>query len=114
MQEERIPTIVWLTPILPFINDTEENLKGILEYCVIAGVKGIVNFGMGVTLREGNREYFYHALDQVFPGLSEKYRNKYGYDYVINSRIANTFCISSEKSAVRQESCIRQIKFLII
>lgn len=85
MQEERIPTIVWLTPILPFINDTEENLKGILEYCVAAGVKGIVNFGMGVTLREGNREYFYHALDQVFPGLSEKYRNKYGYDYIINS-----------------------------
>ena len=85
MQEERIPTIVWLTPILPFINDTEENLKGILEYCVTAGVIGIVNFGMGVTLREGNREYFYHALDQVFPGLSEKHRNKYGYDYVLNS-----------------------------
>ena len=58
MREEKIPTVVWLTPILPFINDTEENLKGLLEYCVDAGVKGIVNFGMGVTMREGNREYF--------------------------------------------------------
>lgn len=85
MQEEGIPTIVWLTPILPFINDTEENLKGILEYCVEAGVKGIVNFGMGVTLREGNREYFYHALDRYFPGLSEIYWKKYGYAYVVNS-----------------------------
>ena len=50
-----------------------------------AGVKGIVNFGMGVTLREGNREYFYHALDRYFPGLSEIYWKKYGYAYVVNS-----------------------------
>lgn len=85
MREEGIPTIVWLTPILPFINDTEENLKGILEYCVETNVKGIINFGMGVTLREGNREYFYHALDQYFPGLSGKYRDKFGYSYVISS-----------------------------
>ena len=41
-----IPTIVWLTPILPFINDTEENIKGILGYCVQAGVKGIICFSI--------------------------------------------------------------------
>ena len=41
-----IPTIVWLTPILPFINDTEENIKGILDYCVQAGVKGIICFSI--------------------------------------------------------------------
>ena len=62
-----------------------DNISGILKLCREAQVYGIVCFGMGLTLREGNREYFYHALDRVFPGLSEKYRNKYGYDYVINS-----------------------------
>ena len=45
-KEAGIPTIVWLSPILPFINDTEENLRGILDYCIRAGVKGIICFGM--------------------------------------------------------------------
>mgnify|MGYP000252558175 CR=1 FL=1 len=76
-----IPTIVWLTPILPFINDTEENIKGILDYCVQAGVKGIICFSMGVTMREGDREYFYHALDKYFPGMKNKYIRTYGNAY---------------------------------
>ena len=58
LKDKGIPTIVWLSPILPFINDTEENINGILDYCIEAGVKGIICFGMGVTLRDGNREYF--------------------------------------------------------
>lgn len=73
LQKEGIPTVVWLCPILPFINDTEENLLGILNYCAEAKVYGIINFGMGMTLREGNREYFYRQLDRGFPGLKEKY-----------------------------------------
>ena len=46
-------------------------LGGILDYCVRAKVKGIINFDMGVTLRDGNREYFYKKLDEHFPGLKE-------------------------------------------
>ena len=42
-----IPTVVWLCPILPFLNDTPENIRGIVEYCADAQVKGIINFGMG-------------------------------------------------------------------
>lgn len=80
-----IPTLVWLCPILPFINDTEENLNGILDYCIEAGVKGIMCFNMGVTLREGDREYFYRALDRHFPGLKEKYITQYGSAYDIPS-----------------------------
>ena len=68
-----IPTVVWLTPILPFINDTEDNISGILDMCMEAKVYGIICFGMGLTLREGNREYFYEQLDSLFPGLKEKY-----------------------------------------
>ena len=85
MHERGIPTIVWLTPILPFINDTEENLKAILNECIRAGVKGIICFDMGLTLREGDREYYYAALDKHFPGLKRKYIERYGNAYEIPS-----------------------------
>lgn len=85
MRDNGIPTIVWLDPILPFINDTEENLLGILDYCIEAKVYGILCFGMGLTLRDGNREYFYKKLDEHFPGLKNKYQQKYGNRYDITS-----------------------------
>ncbi len=85
MQKEDIPTVVWLTPTLPFINDTEENVKGILDYCIDAGVKGILTFGSGMTLRRGNREYYYKKLDELFPGLKKKYMHAYGMSYGIKS-----------------------------
>ena len=85
LRDNGIPTVVWLCPILPFINDTEENIRGILDYCVRAKVKGIINFDMGVTLRDGNREYFYKKLDEHFPGLKEKYIRMYGNSYQFSS-----------------------------
>ena len=85
LRDNGIPTVVWLSPILPFINDTEDNIKGILDYCVEAGVYGIICFGMGLTLREGNREYFYNALDKHFPGMKQKYHDRYGYAYELPS-----------------------------
>ena len=85
MQKRGIPTIVWLTPILPFINDTEENVTAILNECVRVGVKGIIDFGMGLTLREGDREYYYAALDKHFPGMKERYIKRYGNAYELQS-----------------------------
>lgn len=84
-RDNGIPTVVWLSPILPFINDTKENIEGILEYCMEAKVYGIMCFDMGVTLREGDREYFYAALDKHFPGLKNRYQRKYGYSYEVPS-----------------------------
>lgn len=83
--ENGIPTVVWLSPILPFINDTKENIEGILDYCIRAKVYGIICFEMGVTLREGDREYFYAALDKYFPGMKNRYHRKYGYAYGVAS-----------------------------
>lgn len=80
-----IPTVVWLSPILPYINDTEENIRGILDYCIEAGVYGVICFGMGLTLREGNREYYYQQLDRMFPGLSKRYTREYGNRYIVDS-----------------------------
>lgn len=85
MKEEGIPTVVWMDPILPFINDTKENLEGLLDYCIQAKVKGIICFGIGMTLRNGNREYFYEKLDEHFPGLKERYQRTYGYAYELGS-----------------------------
>ncbi|MDD4508638.1 MAG: radical SAM protein [Eubacteriaceae bacterium] len=85
LRDVGIPTVVWLCPILPFINDTQENIAGILDLCDQAGVYGIINFGMGLTLREGNREYFYRQLDRLFPGMKQKYIAMYGNRYVLNS-----------------------------
>ena len=85
MRDNGIPTVVWLSPILPFINDTEENIRGILDYCIEAKVHGIICFGMGLTLREGNREYYYKKLDQHFPGMKARYIERYNYAYQIPS-----------------------------
>lgn len=85
MQELGIPTIVWISPILPFINDTLENLSAILKACALYGVKGIIAFGMGLTLREGNREYFYAALDRHFPDMKNRYIKMFGIAYELAS-----------------------------
>jgi DNA repair photolyase len=102
MRDAGIPTVVWLSPILPFINDTEENLRGLLDYCVKAQVRGIVNFGFGVTMREGNREYFYNRLDRLFPDMKQKYIRQFGNAYVCDSPN------SSHLSETLREICARQ------
>ncbi len=85
LQKAGIPTVVWLCPVLPFLTDNRENILGILDACRDAGVKGIIQFGMGLTLRDGNREYFYAALDRHFPGLKEVYIRNYGNAYELPS-----------------------------
>lgn len=85
LRDAGIPTVVWLCPILPFINDTEDNIRGILRYCVEAKVYGVICFGMGLTLREGNREYFYSQLDRLFPNMKERYIRSFGNQYQVNS-----------------------------
>ena len=99
MQERDIPTIVWLTPVLPFINDTAENVTAIMNECVRAGVKGIIDFGMGLTLREGDREYYYAALDKYFPGMKQRYIHRYGNSYELPSPAAK------DLMAIVQRTC---------
>ena len=104
MRGAGIPTVVWMTPILPFISDTEENLRGLMDYCVRAKVYGILNFGFGVTLREGDREYFYKKLDEHFPGMKQKYTRAFGNSYECmspdNSRLWAVFRDECEKHAI--------------
>lgn len=108
LKEAGIPTVVWLSPVLPFINDTEENIKGILDHCIKARVKGVICFGMGMTLREGNREYFYKQLDRLFPGLKEKYVQWYGDRYEIGSpnsgRLMELFHQTCEENGIMHDN----------
>ena len=113
MRARGIPTVVWLTPILPFINDTEENIRKILEACAQVQVKGIICFDMGLTLREGDREYYYAALDRYFPGLKERYIRTYGNAYEIPSpnrrelmRLFEDFCMERQ-ILYKPEDCFR-------
>ena len=99
LRDAGIPTVVWLSPVLPFITDTKENILGILDMCAQAKVQGIICFGMGMTLREGNREYFYSQLDRLFPGLKERYIKSYGNRYELASphsaeltRVLRSYC----------------------
>lgn len=104
LRDAGIPTVVWLSPILPFINDTEENISGILDLCIEARVQGIICFGMGLTLRDGNREYFYRQLDRLFPGLKEKYIRTYGSQYELgspdNDRLMRLFHLRCSESGI--------------
>ncbi len=83
--EAGIITGVWLTPVIPFITDTVDNIEAIIKACHQVGVTYIMNFGMGVTLREGNREYYYAQLDKHFKGLKSKYISVFGNQYICNS-----------------------------
>lgn len=111
LRDAGIPTVVWLSPILPFINDTKENINGILNYCIEAKVHGIICFGMGLTLRDGNRQYFYHQLDRLFPKMKEKYIRIYGNHYEINSpdnqNLMNLFHQKCEQHSILHDN--RQI-----
>lgn len=85
LEQENIPTVVWLTPILPYITDTKENIEEILDYCIQYNVRGIICFGMGMTLRDENRRYYYQKLDEHFPGLKYRYIKEYKNSYAIES-----------------------------
>lgn len=104
LDQENIPTIVWLTPVLPYITDTEENITSILDACISNNVKGVICFGMGLTLREGNREYYYENLEKHFPGLKKVYQEKYGENYSLqspyNKKLMKIFNEKTQKAGI--------------
>lgn len=63
---------IMLNPVLPFITDSEEDIKKLVKLAAMSGAKFIHTY-MGMTLRENQRDYYFQKLDQYFPGLKEKY-----------------------------------------
>jgi len=71
-----IQTGVTMMPILPFIEDNEENITAIVEQAAANGASYIIPW-MGMTLRDRQRAYYYRQLDALFPGIREKYERTY-------------------------------------
>jgi DNA repair photolyase len=79
-----IPTGILMMPILPWINDTEQNIQSVIEKAKSSNMRYIYP-AFGVTLRQNQRDYYYQQLDRHFPGLKEKYIRAYGERYVCDS-----------------------------
>ncbi len=88
LSKRGIFTGILLMPILPFINDNEENITSIVRKASECGSKFIYDYGMGVTLRQNQRMYFYQQLMNKFPteNLLEKYNKTYGNNYECSSK----------------------------
>lgn len=88
-----------LTPIMPFITDSEENIRDVIKLSYENGAKFVFTMG-GVTLRENQRDYFYEQLDKTFPRLKEKYIKTYGnsfFCYPLNKNLEKVFKKECEK-----------------
>lgn len=79
---------VWLNPLLPLLTDTEENIRQIVRMTADNGGRFVVCF-FGMTLRTGNREYYFQALEREFPGVRDKYLRTYGNAYELTVPSAN-------------------------
>jgi DNA repair photolyase len=91
---------VTMMPILPFIEDTDENVRALVRKAAAVGAHYIIP-AFGLTLRDRQRSYYYTKLDRYFPGLREQYQRRYGERYWAESphsrRLAQVF----------QEECAR-------
>ncbi|MCJ7568834.1 MAG: radical SAM protein, partial [Anaerolineales bacterium] len=80
LADNSIQTGVTMMPILPFIEDTEENIAGVVKSAAAAGATYILP-SMGMTMRDRQRDYYYRQLDRLFPGLRETYERVFGDRY---------------------------------
>jgi len=84
LSQNGIFTGILLMPVLPFIADNEKNIINIINQAADSGAKFIYPY-FGVTLRQGQREYFYSKLDKNFKGIKDKYIEEYGSSYECSS-----------------------------
>jgi DNA repair photolyase len=84
LADNGIQTGVTMMPILPFIEDTEENVTAVVEKAAEAGATYILPW-MGMTCRDSQRDYFFDKLDEHFPGVKKKYVRRFGGRYCCDS-----------------------------
>ena len=82
LAEKGILTGVTLMPVLPFIEDTEDNIRQIVTLAIEHGAKYIIP-SLGMTLRDRQRLYYYNKLDHHFPGLRTRYEKTFGENYYV-------------------------------
>ena len=87
LSKNGIYTGILLMPILPFINDSEENIRTIVRKSAECGAKFVFVYGFGVTLRDVQRDYYFNQLKRIFPttNLVQQYIKTYGNRYMNES-----------------------------
>ena len=71
-------------PVLPFVEDSAENVLSVVDRAAQVGAR-FVYAAFGVTMRDGQRDFFLNGLDRAFPGVGERYRKRYGFRYYCSS-----------------------------
>jgi DNA repair photolyase len=86
LSDAGIYTGLLLMPLLPYLTATEENVRNIVHTAHECGAKFIYPW-FGLSLRTGQREYFYQKLSELFPdrNLKQEYQNRYGMSYSCQS-----------------------------
>lgn len=110
LSEAGIPCGVLLMPILPFLNDTPENIEAVVRQAARAGARWVFpGYGFGVTLRQNQRDYFYERLDEDFPGLRERYLRAFGDRYFCRSPQARALGTAFRR-ACREEGLVYRME----
>ncbi len=90
-------------PVLPFIEDSDDNVVSIIRLASEAGARFIYP-AFGVTLRQNQREWYYSKLDEHFPGLRLKYAKQFGNAYECRSPRATelwrVFCAECDRLGI--------------
>ena len=87
LSQRGILTGVAMMPVLPFIEDTEENIRSIMRQAHAAGAKYVLP-AFGMTLRDRQRDYYYAKLDRLFPGMRPRYEQAFCERYSAAARNA--------------------------
>jgi DNA repair photolyase len=84
LSDQGVFTGILLMPVLPFLEDNEENVSNIIKLAHESGARFIYP-AFGVTLRQNQREWYYRKLDEHFPAIKKKYIEQYGNSYECRS-----------------------------
>lgn len=106
LAENGIHTGVTMMPILPFIEDNEENLATIVSQAAASGASYILPW-MGMSMRDRQRAYYYAQLDRLFPGLRQKYERTYGERYACEAPNARALYRFVEKQCAQYDLALQ-------
>ena len=103
LSKNGIITGVFMDPVIPFITDTPENVREMVKKAKYYGAR-FIYMSTQVTMADGQREYFYQEAEKYYPGISEKYRNRYKNYYYCRSPVSrklwSTFVETCEKEGI--------------
>jgi DNA repair photolyase len=103
LAKNNIATGILIDPVIPYITDTPENIRELVKKAKHHGAK-YAYISTFVTMTDVQRDYFYQEAEKHYPGITEKYRQKYKNYYRCHSprgkKLWNVFAESCEKEGL--------------